>query len=135
MIGAAIAFFIARLLGRDALHTIFGEERIEDYRRKLNSGKGLLALLMIYLIPGIPKDLAAYAAGISEMRFRYFIILSSIGRIPGMLGSLLTGYFFRNKNYIGIVIVAIIMGAIVIVCLIKRKDLMAMLDRLETERQ
>lgn len=133
IVGATVAFYIARLLGRDFLHMIFGEERIEEYRRKLNSGKGLLMVLLIYLLPGVPKDLAGYAAGVSEMRFRYFILLSSIGRIPGMLGSLLTGYFFRNKNYIGIAVVAVVMGAIVIICLVRRSALTAMLDRLESE--
>ena len=33
VIGATIAFYLARLLGQDALHVIFGEEKVEDYRR------------------------------------------------------------------------------------------------------
>ena len=44
VIGAFIAFYIARILGKDALETIFGKEKVNDYHRKLNSGKGLTAV-------------------------------------------------------------------------------------------
>ena len=97
-IGATVAFYISKLLGRDAVGELFGEERIEDYRRKLNSGRGLMAVLLIYLIPGVPKDLTAYAAGVSDMRIRPFLIVSTIGRSPAMLGSLLFGHFFGDRS-------------------------------------
>ena len=131
VIGAAAAFYLARLLGQDALHVIFDKEKVEDYRRKLNSGKGLLAVLLIYLIPGIPKDLVGYAAGISEMEFRPFIIVSTIGRSPAMIGSLLIGHFMGQKNYAAVVIVSVVFIMILAVCFIKRKDLVKKLDELE----
>ncbi len=130
-IGAFIAFYIAKVLGKDALETIFGAEKVNDYHRKLNSGKGLTAVLLIYLIPGIPKDLVAYVAGISNMRIRPFLIVSTIGRSPGMLGSLLTGYFISSRNYAAIGILAAVVAVILIICFIKRKQLIAMLDDLE----
>ena len=131
VIGAFAAFYIAKVLGKDALETIFGEDKVNDYHRKLNSGKGLTAVLLIYLIPGIPKDLVAYVAGISDMRLRPFLIVSTIGRSPGMLGSLLTGYFISRRNYAAIGILAAVTAVILIICFIRRKQLVAMLDDLE----
>ena len=131
VIGVMISFYIAKLLGRDAVHMIFGEERVSDYRRKLNSGKGLSLAFLIYLIPGIPKDLVSYVAGISEMRFLPFMIVSTVGRIPGMAGSLLFGYFFKEKNYAGIAAVCVLMGLILLVFFIRRKDIYRMLDDIE----
>ncbi len=130
-IGAFIAFYIARALGKDSLEAIFGEEKVNDYHRKLNSGKGLTAVLLIYLIPGVPKDLVAYVAGLSDMRLRPFLIVSTIGRSPGMLGSLLTGYFISSRNYAAIGVLAVVTAVILIICFIKRKQLIAMLDDLE----
>lgn len=131
VIGAFIAFYIARILGKDALETIFEKEKVNDYHRKLNSGKGLTAVLLIYLIPGVPKDLVAYVAGVSDMRIRPFLIVSTIGRSPGMLGSLLTGYFLSSRNYAAIGILAAVTAVILIICFVKRKQLVAMLDDLE----
>lgn len=130
-IGATITFYLSRLLGKDAVCTLFDEEKIENYRRKLNSGKGLMAVFLIYLIPGIPKDLTAYAAGISDIRFLPFLVLSTIGRTPGMLGSILIGYFFNRGNYYAIAVLAVITAAMLIVFYIKRKDMIALLDNLE----
>ena len=131
VIGVVISFFTAKLLGRDAVHMIFGEEKVEDYRRKLNSGKGLAIAFLIYLIPGVPKDLVSYAAGISEMRFLPFLIAATIGRIPGMAGSLLFGHFLSSGNYTAIVILCIVVALILLIFFIKRKDIIRLLDDIE----
>ena len=131
VIGAFIAFYISGLLGKDAVCTLFGREKVEDYRRKLNSGRGLMAVLLIYLIPGIPKDLTAYAAGISDMRIRPFLLVSTIGRSPAMLGSLLIGHFFSRGNYKAVAALAVITVILLIIFFIKRQDMVALLANIE----
>lgn len=131
VIGTIISFYLAKVLGSDAMHMFFGEEKLRDYHRKLNSGRGLLLAFLIYLIPGIPKDLVSYAAGISEMRFRPFLLAATIGRSPGMLGSLLLGHFFGNQNYRAIIILSVTVAVILLICFIKREALTGFLDRIE----
>ena len=131
VIGTIISFYLAKVLGSDAMHMFFGEEKLRDYHRKLNSGRGLLLAFLIYLIPGIPKDLVSYAAGISEMRFRPFLLAATIGRSPGMLGSLLLGHFFGNQNYRAIIILSVTVAVILLICFIKHEALTGFLDRIE----
>ena len=129
--GTAISFYLAKALGSEAMHLFFGEERINEYQRRLNSGRGLLLTFLIYLIPGVPKDLVSYAAGISEMRFRPFLLAATIGRSPAMLGSLLVGHFYGKQNYTAIIILTVIIALLLLVCFIKRDKLIAFLDRIE----
>ncbi len=131
VIGTTISFYIAKGLGSDAVHVFFGEEKVKEYQRRLNSGRGLLLTLLIYLIPGVPKDLVSYAAGISEMRFRPFLLTATAGRSPAMLGSLLLGHFFGRQNYAAIIILSAVIVLILLVCLIKRKELISFLDMIE----
>ena len=133
VIGTAVSFFLSKLLGRDMLYILFDEEKVEDYKRKLNSGKGLLIVALIYLIPGVPKDLVSYVAGISDMKFKSFISVSTIARTPGMLGSLLLGHFYGSKNYTAIIILCVIVAIILLICFIKRDEIMKKLDSLENE--
>ena len=133
VIGTIISFYLAKALGSDAMHVFFDEEKIEDYQRKLNSGRGLLLAFLIYLIPGIPKDLVSYAAGISEMRFRPFLLVATVGRSPGMLGSLLLGHYFGEQNYRAIAVLSVIVAIILLICFIKREALIGFLDRIEME--
>ena len=131
VIGTTISFYLAKLLGSEAMHLFFGEEKVKEYQRRLNSGRGLLIAFLIYLIPGVPKDLVSYAAGISEMRFRPFLLAATIGRSPAMLGSLLVGHFFGKQNYTAMIIVTVAVILLLLVCLIKRKELIDFLDRIE----
>ena len=133
VIGTTISFYLAKLLGSEAMHLFFDEEKIKDYQRRLNSGRGLLITFFIYLIPGVPKDLVSYAAGISEMRFRPFLLAATIGRSPAMLGSLLVGHFFVKENYTAIIILIVIIVLIMLICFIKRDKLMDFLDMIENK--
>ena len=133
IIGVFIAFYLAKFLGTDAIKFLFGEEKVSNYRNKINSGKGLLIAFFIYLIPGFPKDLVSYVAGISRMQVLPFILISSIGRTPGMFGSLLFGKFYQAKNYVGIGILAVLCVIFLVICYIKRNKLINMLDNLEAK--
>lgn len=133
IIGATIAFFLAKLLGAQSIMDLFGKEKVENYRRKINSGKGLLLVLIIYLIPGLPKDLVGYVAGISNMGFLPYIVISSIGRSPGMLGSLFVGKFFHSGNYFAIAVVAVICAIVLYICWRKREAIIGFMDRIEQQ--
>ena len=129
LIGTAIAFYIAKFLGKDVLEIFFNEDQIRNYQDKLSSGRGLTIVLLIYLIPGLPKDLLGYVAGISDMDIGLFLFVSTIGRTPPMLASLAFGYFVRQENYVAVAILSVICVIVLIVCLIYRKKIVAKLDR------
>ena len=131
VIGTVISFFLAKLLGSEAVHLFFDEKTVTDRRRRLNSGKGLLLAFLIYLIPGFPKDLLSYVAGISEVRFRPFLLASTAGRSPAMLGSILIGHFLGKQNYTAIIILTIAVAFLLLICFIKREELISFLDRIE----
>ena len=81
-LGTLISFMLARWLGSDFVHLFFGKQKTQDYVKKLNSKRAYTIVFLIYLIPGIPKDIASYAAGVSEMKLKPFMLLSLIGRMP-----------------------------------------------------
>ena len=84
---------------------------MESFVEKLNSKKAIIAVFLIYLIPGLPKDACSYAAGISNMKAKAFLLVSLIGRTPAMAGSLLIG----NQVQAGSYTVAVLIGGMAIV--------------------
>lgn len=117
-IGTIITYYLAKLLGSDMLHLIFGEENIKQNLRRLNSKKAVVLVFLIYLIPGIPKDFCSYVAGISEMKFKLFLIISLIGRSPGIMGSILIGCSVEVGRYTmagiigGVALILFILGIV-----------------------
>ena len=131
IIGCLITYRLAHFLGVDAMHIIFWEEKVQNYMKKLNSGKALTIVFLIYLVPGIPKDLMSYIAGISNIGLKPFLLVSTLGRSPGILGSLLIGYFWARKNYIGIGIVAVIMLLLFGWCVRNRERIVEKIEEYE----
>ena len=86
-------------------------------------------VFLIYLIPGIPKDIASYAAGVSEMKLKPFMLLSLIGRMPGMMGSIMIGSMWNKGEYIGMVVLAVLAVVAFCLCIIFRKRINAFLDK------
>lgn len=132
VIGTIITYYLGKVLGRDAMHLIFGEEQINKYVEQMNSRRAAAIVFLIYLIPGIPKDVVSYAAGISSMRLRPFLLLSLTGRLPGMIASLLIGKQIFEGDYRAAIIVAVIASVAFILGVVFRKRLMAWFDKTYT---
>ena len=67
-----------------------------------------IAFFLLFLIPGIPKDILCYAAGITPMGFPYFAAVSTLGRLPGIAGSALIGSAAASRRW---VLAGIVAGA------------------------
>lgn len=129
-LGTLVTFYLARFLGTDAVHMMLGSEKTKYYIERLNSKKAYLITFLIYLIPGFPKDIVCYVAGVSEIKFRPFLIISLAGRMPAMIASIVFGSMYMKQNYVGMGIVAAVVGVIFIICVLKRKQIMSRVDDL-----
>lgn len=132
-LGTVITFYLARLLGKDALQVIFGEEKFSKFVHTLNSKRSFIVLFVIFLIPGIPKDLFTYAAGVSEIRIIPFLLLSLIGRAPAMIGSIMMGNMLYNGSYVGLIIVAAAAVILFLAGITHRDKLVKWTDRFYTK--
>jgi len=128
-IGSVIVFYLAQFLGHDAMHILFGKRKITEMLDQLNSKKGMLIVFVIFLIPGIPKDLCTYAAGISNMHIKPFLILSLIGRSPGMMCSIAIGRQIMHGNYHSAIIIAVIVVILFIIGLLFRDKVITFFDK------
>lgn len=128
LIGTVATYYIAKVLGHDAMHLIFGEERIKSMLKTFNSKRAMILIFLFYLIPGLPKDLCSYVAGLSEMKLKPFLIISLVGRTPAMMGSLLIGKLVNTGGYTGAIIIAVIAVILFVVGVVLRKRIMGWID-------
>ena len=88
-IGATGAFWIARLLGSEALTNRFSGQK---WFKKLNAGleeNGLYYMLFIRLVPLFPFNGVNFGSGLTKISFRDYFIGTAVGIIPG-------GFVFTN---------------------------------------
>ena len=95
MAGAAVCFWIARLLGRDVVEKLItksGLASVEGYFER----HGNLTILICRLLPFVSFDFVSYAAGLTSMSFGGFMLATGIGQLPATIvysyvGGMLTG--------------------------------------------
>lgn len=80
-IGATAAFFIGRRLGREEVERIAGR-RIGAVDAWLER-RGFLAVLYLRLIPVVPFGAFNYAAGVTGVTGRDYVLGTALGIIPG----------------------------------------------------
>ena len=93
IIGAGTTFFTARLLGRDFVLRITGD-RIRKLERTLNR-QGIWPLVQVRFLP-IPYPLINFAAALSGVPARRFLIASAAGLTPA---TLIHSYFIARLIY------------------------------------
>lgn len=95
MAGAAVCFFVARILGRDVAEKLTskaGLAQIDTFFEKY----GKNTILICRLLPFVSFDIVSYAAGLTSMSFGSFFLATGIGQLPATLvysyvGGMLTG--------------------------------------------
>ena len=72
LIGSIIAFFIGRVLGQRAVNWCIGKENAEKYKTILGA-KGNLLFVIMQILPFFPDDILCMVAGLTNMKFSFFI--------------------------------------------------------------
>jgi uncharacterized membrane protein YdjX (TVP38/TMEM64 family) len=102
--GSVLVFTIARLIGYPVVKLFVTPKQLEKFSFMMNSDKSEAAMFILFLIPGIPKDILTYIAGLTPVKpFRFFVIIT-IGRLPALLGSSFIGHSTQKGDY-GIAII------------------------------
>jgi len=96
--GSLFAFWISRRLGLPFVRRFVGKETMGKFDY-LMEHQGAFFSFIFFLIPGMPKDYFCYLLGLSPMHVVTFIVVSSVGRIPGTLLLAMQGQAIRSENY------------------------------------
>jgi uncharacterized membrane protein YdjX (TVP38/TMEM64 family) len=99
MLGSWAAFSLARIFEKIAVEK-FVSERTRKKFDYLVEHEGVILSFILFLLPGFPKDALCYILGLTPMHLGIFLIISTIGRIPGTLIATLQGAkAFEHQYY------------------------------------
>jgi uncharacterized membrane protein YdjX (TVP38/TMEM64 family) len=81
-LGTMAAFWIGRRVGARFLRR-YVASHLWERLGFIVEAEGAILAFVIYLIPGIPKDIVSYLFGLSPMSAWVFALVSTLGRMPG----------------------------------------------------
>ena len=103
-LGSLLAFLIGRRLGLPFVRRFLKQESFEKFEYLIER-KGAFVSFLLFLIPGMPKDGLCYLLGLSPMHMGTFLLISTLGRLPGTLILTMQGNSIRSENYRAFLIV------------------------------
>ena len=112
IIGSIVIFLLVRKFGVMLVEVFFSRKKIESLKFLSDNRKLSSLFFIIMLIPGTPKDLLSYFAGLTKMKLTTWILIVSISRIPSIITSAIGGNALGEKKYIFAIIAFVVTIAI-----------------------
>lgn len=85
LIGSCLAYFLAQKYGLKLIETLFKKETINKYLKYIQGNYFPKIFWIGIFLPGLPDDLLCYIAGISNLKFKTFLIILLIGKPISLL--------------------------------------------------
>ncbi|MBR0137455.1 MAG: TVP38/TMEM64 family protein [Erysipelotrichaceae bacterium] len=98
-IGCWICFILVRSFSSDFIEVFFSDEDIEKLSFLKDTDKLRRFAFVLNLVPGVPKDLLSYFAGLTSISLPSWLIAVFSGRIPAIVVSCLSGTLLNNGNF------------------------------------
>jgi len=114
--GSFLAFFASRLLGYPLVRAFVSEGKLKRFNRLLESQRSDVIMFVLYLLPGIPKDILTYIAGLTPANPWKFLLISTVARLPALFACAYIGANLENENYrqvvalLGVAVVLFFLG-------------------------
>jgi uncharacterized membrane protein YdjX (TVP38/TMEM64 family) len=119
LISSNVAFFISRYLGRSFVEKLL-KHRAEKINLKIEKS-GFKIILIMRLSGVFPLDVVAYAAGLTKVKYRDFILATMLGVMPETFSFSFMGHNINNPLSPGFILSVVLVVLTVGVPLIYNK--------------
>lgn len=98
-LGSITVFLLVRYFGVPLVEVFFSEEKLHRIKFLKTTTKRDFIFFIIFMIPGTPKDLLCYFAGLTDIRLSLWLLICSLGRLPSIVTSTVGGDALGTSNY------------------------------------
>ncbi len=104
VLGSVIIFLLVRKFGVKLVELFFPMEKINSLKFLQNKQRLNTVYFVVMCLPGTPKDLLSYFAGLTDMKITTWLLIVTIARIPSVITSTIGGSALGSEQYIFAVI-------------------------------
>ena len=132
--GSWMAFGLARIFERWAVERLVSEKTRKKFDYLIGH-EGVILSFLLFLIPGFPKDALCYILGLTPMHTGIFLVISTIGRIPGTLMATLQGAKAFDEQYKTFIILLGVSTLVLLIFYIYHEEVHGFLKRLTKKKR
>ena len=100
VLGSVTVFALVRRWGRGLVEVFFPADKLEKLQFLLHTSPKRTALFwLIFTVPGTPKDLLCYFAGLTDLPWGTWLLIATVGRLPSIVTSTVGGSALGEQDY------------------------------------
>lgn len=126
ILGSILAFGLGRWLGLPLLRRVISADVYHRFDFVTRPGAELI-LLLLFIIPGFPKDYLCFFLGVSPIAFGVFLVICTFGRMPGTWMLSIQGSKVGGGHYLDFLIFLTLAAAMAVPAYIFRDQIYAWL--------
>lgn len=127
LLGSIVVFFAVRRFGTPIVEAFIDRKGIKQFSFLSDIKKLELAIFILFLIPGVPKDVLTYIAPLTKIKPMSFFALSMLARLPAIIMSSLFGANLGSGRIVGAIIIFIVVAAAGIVGILYKDKVVSMI--------
>ena len=105
LLASILIFKTVRRYGRPVVELFFTPEQIDSVKFLQNPKDVTILTFVIFLIPGTPKDILTYLAGLTPITMKHWLIITTVGRLPSVFTSTVGGSLLNSEKYVQAIII------------------------------
>lgn len=120
-ITTAIIFFLVKKFGRSFVAKFVNENTLKKIEKNevLNNSKAVESILLIlFVVPGLPKDIIVYIGGLLPIKPLRFLLITTFGRFPSIISSTLVGANAISGDWKSVVIIYAVTFALAVLVVV-----------------
>lgn len=114
-LGSAAVFLLVKQYGIKFVRLFFSQEKLDSAKFMHNKKQLYVIVFIAFVIPGTPKDLLCYVAGLTDMKLGLWLLITTVARFPAIAISTIGGDAIGTQSYafaIGIFAIILVLSTI-----------------------
>lgn len=107
-IGGTLVFLLVKKFGIKLVEVFISVDKINSLKFLKDNKKRDILMFLLFFIPGTPKDVLCYFAGLTNMDLRTWLLITTVAKFPSIVTSTIGGNAIGMENYQFAIVVFVI---------------------------
>jgi Uncharacterized conserved protein len=123
ILGSIMVFSFSRYFGYSLVKWLVPPKKFARFSAMLNRRRSEQTVFFLYLMPQMPKGILTYIAGLTPIALVKFMVLSTIARMPCIIGASYIGANLREKDFLPVILILAATGIVLLISFLMREKI------------
>ena len=134
VVSSSAIFFIVHKLGAPFVRAMIPRKAMDKLEAFEQTDKLNTMVFVLFLIPGIPKDILTYLVPLTAMPLSRFVVLANVGRIPGVVASTMAADGLIQGDYLKSAILFVACAIVAVVAIVSYEKILRAFARRKKDK-